>query len=194
MGSLRDEIRESNEERQIELDSKQNARVREMQLDLAPDVEACRAVPDALKALAREHRAAAKEALETLELIDIAVLWPANGQEVDAVRRRVRYVLTMFDNGAAQAQRAVDRVDGLSYAEVKDWTPDAFARILRDALGSAASAPQTVRQIITALPLDMEKVRKIMKHGRRRDPEGAGASAHSEPQQQHYAHSRTQGT
>jgi len=195
MGTLREEFEKLNEERQEELEAKRNARTREIQAALAEDLELARSVPAALAALAKEHRAAAREALETLEMIDAATLGGAQDVlDVDSIRRRVAHVLTMFEDGSVQATRAVDKVDGLTHLQVKDWAPAAYTRVLRDELRAVASYPGTIKAIMENLSADMQRVRRIMLVGRRRDASGAGFVTEPASHIQTVAHSRTQGT
>ena len=194
LDEMREEIRQGNEDRQVALDRENNRRVRQIQFELAEDVEAARTVPAALKALDKECRAAAREAVETLALVDLSVMTPLQGEKIDAVRRRLRHVLSLLDDGGARAARAVAKVDGLTFQEVKPWSPIEFARNLRSDLQSAASAPQTIKTIIQAVPLDMDEIRRMLKTGPRLDPQGAGSVTEREPERQTVAHSNTQGT
>lgn len=193
MDTLRDEIKQANEAREIDQDTRRNARVRAMQLDLAADVETCRGVPTVIKALDQQHRAVAREALETLEQINLSTLQPQQGGMVDTLMNRLKHVLTLFEQGPALAERAVGRVDDLTHEQIKSWSPPEYARGLRNDLQGASSAPQIIKAIMEGLALDMKAIKTMMTTGEKKKSIGAAPDFGDRPVPlQRHAHSNTQ--
>lgn len=127
-------------ELRYEHDAPENARIREIQIALSAVIADVRRVPGELKAIDAECRKAAREVIETWTLEDLQLATPALRDRINNMVRGARQTILTLDEAPQQAKRLVSYIDNLTYAAVKDWSPEEYIRIKYDELRSAATA------------------------------------------------------